>query len=247
MIKRYSADGWLKYIDYRSDIKALSSNRYPAAPSIQLAAAGDNLQLVKPVSGLSPEPQQQSSWAGRLIERIEREFRIGQSYRLKGSSGDLSDPFDSTVHHISGEKRSCGIMCTGQRDLLWHAGVQTIREHWLFGIGFGGWKTVLELKLGYPFDSPHVGPLDSWGQFGIAGAILYFWLAFTLIARLLRSARCDGHNRAVSDSIWLSFSAFALLMTEMSNASNYFAVSALALWGWVLVGLQDRVLQPQRH
>jgi hypothetical protein len=245
-VKQHSAAAWLRYlyrlhID-RPDIQQLSE-RETSSYRVRVAFAATHsfdvpvIEVANRNGNVEPD-----SWVERAIERVEKNFRIGQSYKLKGSTRNLKDAFEAAFIG-SGQERDCGILCTGQRDLLWDAGVQTVRSHWLMGIGFGGWKTEYVNRLGYPFDNPHFGLLNSWGEFGVAGAMLYAWLAWTLCSRAILSftvARSRGDAWIIP---WTSVSALALFMTELANASNFFAVSSLALWAWVLVGLQDRTMR----
>jgi hypothetical protein len=176
-----------------------------------------------------------------LSNALEDELRIGKSLRLraKGVQGDLGDPLKSALVDPTAAVRDCGISCTGQRDILWKAGLETVRDHWLWGVGFGGLKGELMARLEYPFDSPHSAVLELWGEFGIAGAVLYFSLALLIIRR----ARAVVVVNALPFVIGCSLYAISILITELFEPAKFFAMSPHAIWIWTLLALQDRTLR----
>jgi hypothetical protein len=218
-------------------IEWLNSGRAGSRSDL-LVLAGPNVQA--PAGGQSRPPMPARS----LADIFSQELRIGQSSRLRaeGIAGDLADPFKSVPKGETWVNRECGIGCTGQRDLLWTAGWQTVKDNWLWGIGYGSWKKALFDKLSFPFDSPHSGFLELWGEFGLAGAVMYIAFA-ALIARRARHAglvRVAGGQKPFI--VACSLFAISILATELFEGTKFFAMSPHAIWIWTLLALQERFL-----
>ena len=98
-----------------------------------------------------------------------------------GSNSELGVSRESRV--IDGQKTSVAtpesetLLATGQRLRLLKAGLEIISNHPWWGIGHKEWPTVMQEVTGYPFLSPHNGLLETWGSYGILGALLYIALA----------------------------------------------------------------------
>ncbi|HXM34150.1 MAG TPA: O-antigen ligase family protein, partial [Pyrinomonadaceae bacterium] len=222
-VKRYAATAWLDS-DYntasRLDLNELAGPKPP------------------PSTNLSAPPRSTD-----LVERFKSELRIGQSFRLQAKTGDLDNPLKSQLSQETATQRDCGLMCTGQRDLLWKAGLEVIKEHWLAGIGFGAWKRVLDQKLGFPFDHPHNGFMEVWGEFGIVGAAMYL----SLIVFLVRRARSAIRTQAIGFEKWFlvgsSMAGLAFLANELFDTTKFFSMSPHAIWIWSLLALQERYLR----
>jgi hypothetical protein len=230
-LKRHAAIAWLNsgQPDFRGDLQLLAgeSARVSATP----APAGSSRQPTLP--------------ARDFAEVLRDELRIGQSSQLQAESiqGDLADPFKSVPKGERSVVRDFCIACTGQRDLLWTAGWQTVEDHWLWGIGYGSWKKALFERLRFPFDTPHSGFLELLGEFGLMGAALY--IAFALfIARRARSAVLaptpDGQKPFI---IACSLFAMSILATELFEGTKFFAMNPHAIWIWTLLALQERALE----
>jgi O-Antigen ligase len=232
-VKRRAAIEWLNSgkAGSRSDLVVLAG---PGAPVSGAAAAG----------GQSRPPMP----ARNLADIFSQELRIGQSSQLRaeGVAGDLSDPFKSTPKGETWVNRDCGIACTGQRDLLWAAGWQTVRDNWLWGIGYGSWKKELFDKLRFPFDSPHSGFLELWGEFGVAGAVIYIALAIFIAVRARRVALFPVNSEQKPFIVACSLFAISILVTELFEGTKFFAMSPHAIWIWALLALQERSIDEAR-
>jgi hypothetical protein len=228
-VKQHAAIEWLNSgkAGSRSDLLVLAG---PGAQASVTASAGG--QSRPPMPGRS------------LADIFSQELRIGQSSQLRaeGVAGDLADPFKSVPKGETWVNRECGIGCTGQRDLLWTAGWQTVKDNWLWGIGYGSWKKALFDKLSFPFDSPHSGFLELWGEFGLVGAVMY--IAFALL--VARRARDAGLVQVAGGQkpfiVACSLFAISILATELFEGTKFFAMSPHAIWIWTLLALQERVL-----
>jgi hypothetical protein len=178
------------------------------------------------------------------LERLESPFRIGHSFRLQAPPKNLQDPLaqPGALGDMEVTPRNCHLWCTGQRDLIWKAGFQVVEQHWLAGIGFGAWKTVLQEKLGFPFDHPHSGLLEVWGEFGILGFAMYMTFIVLLFvrARYALSANVTGFKKWLLVAI--SMTAIAFLGNELVDDTKFFSISPHAIWIWPLLALQERYL-----
>jgi O-antigen ligase len=229
VVKRHAAIEWLNSgkAGSRSDLVVL------AGPGVQISGTA-------PAEGRSRPPMP----ARNLADIFSQELRIGQSSQLRaeGVTGDLADPFKSTPKGETWVNRECGIACTGQRDLLWTAGWETIKDHWLWGIGYGSWKKALFDKLSFPFDSPHSGFLELWGEFGVAGALMYIALALFIAVRARDAALFPVNGEQKPFIVACSLFAISILAAELFEGTKFFAMSPHAIWIWTLLALQERFL-----
>jgi hypothetical protein len=228
-VKQHAAIEWLNSgkAGTRSDLVVLAG---PGAQISGTASAGG--QSRPPMPGRN------------LADIFSQELRIGQSSQLRaeGVAGDLADPFKSTPKGETSVTRECGIACTGQRDLLWTAGWQTIKDNWLWGIGYGSWKKALFDKLSFPFDSPHSGFLELWGEFGLVGAVMYIALVLFIAARARRAALVPVNSAQKPFIVACSLFAISILAAELFEGTKFFAMSPHAIWIWTLLALQERFL-----
>ena len=230
-----------------------------ASPIKERAAIGWNLHL-NPISSYAisvtdPSRKLQSGMAGiaaspvtdeTLYEAIIREYRIGTSTitRVNPEYKPEEWLFKSEISSDAGtEKIECGLACTGQRLRLWSIGLNTVLDHWLVGIGFGGWKSQLLSKLGFPFDSPHNGILELVGEFGIAGLVLYLTLMKLVIHRFWLAARCLGRMWYFDMVAAIGLYSVALLLTELFEPTKFFAMNPHFLWIWPLLIIQERIIK----
>jgi hypothetical protein len=230
VVKRHAAIEWLNSgkAGSRSDLVVL------AGPDAQISGTA-------PAGGQGRPPMP----ARNLADVFSQELRIGQSSQLRaeGVAGDdLADPFKSTPKGETWVNRECGIACTGQRDLLWRAGWETIRDNWLWGIGYGSWKKTLFDKLRFPFDSPHSGFLELWGEFGLVGAVMYISLALFIAVRARRAALVPANGGQKPFIVACSLFAISILVAELFEGTKFFAMSPHAIWIWTLLALQERFL-----
>lgn len=187
--------------------------------------------------------------AESLLSQVKRDFRLDQSYtmRLETKPQPQAPPNSEMYRTIPGKidyvKRDCGWSCAGQRDRLWLAGIETIRHHWLFGIGPGQWPAQMQSLLGFPFDSPHNSLLELWGKFGLLG--LAIWLvSIALIVRLAwttLSSRLAGIDRLFAGGSALYL--IAILITELFDPAKYLAFSPHTIWLWIFIGGLSRTVE----
>ncbi|MDA9464509.1 hypothetical protein XH87_07785 [Bradyrhizobium sp. CCBAU 53415] len=233
-IKERGAAAWLASglpLD-RPDLKELAGNR----------AGASEASATHPVTGGDSRPEgSRSSLTGAFIE----EFRIGKSFQLKAGvapGSSLESPLKSELQGQKATKRDCGIMCTGQRDLLWSAGLSILKQNWFWGLGYGGWKQALDQKLGYPFDSPHVGFLELAGEFGIMGAVLYLSFVAFIFNRAWRGLCLNGDGYRKAFIVGGSLFSVAILTTELFEPAKFFAMAPHAIWIWTFLAMQERML-----
>ena len=270
-LKHYGATAWLEAVNLsRTDVHELAESppgasliigrsEAPAKPAdVASTPANSHSQAqvstsAQPSAGSHSEPGSSASEpdSSRLppadagpLNRLLSEFRVGKSVRIQAPIRDLDNPLSTLVEgEETGIARNCGVFCTGQRDLLWKAGLETIKKHWLIGIGFGGWKKVLGDELGFPFDHPHLGLIEVWGEFGMLGLAMYL----TLIAFLVKRARDAISTKVGGFGKWFlvgsSMAALAFLANELFDATKFFSMSPHAIWIWSLLALQERFLQ----
>ena len=228
-LKHHAAIEWLNSgkTESRSDLVVL------AGPDTQIS-------VTVPAGGQSRPPMP----ARNLADIFSQELRIGQSSQLRaeGVAGDLADPFESVPKGETWVNRECGIACTGQRDLLWTAGWHTVKDNWLWGIGYGSWKKALFDKLSFPFDSPHSGFLELWGEFGLAGAVMYVAFALLIAWRARQAGLVQVAGGQKPFIVACSLFAISILATELFEGTKFFAMSPHAIWIWTLLALQARFL-----
>ncbi len=120
------------------------------------------------------------------------------------------------------------IMSTGQRLILWKAGISTIERDWLMGIGSPNWPKVLSE---YKETSPHNGLLEVWGGLGIAGLLLYL----SVPVALFLSVKNNWVNNIFS-LISMAVLVF-YLVREQFDVSDIYSFTINGLLFWSLIGL----------
>jgi O-antigen ligase len=166
------------------------------------------------------------------IASLKQELRIGVSSRMHMSP-------DGKILY---EKRSDDVWKTGQRDLLWNAGLDVLAANVLWGIGFDAWREEMQRRLGFPFASPHNGLLETAGAFGIIGGLLYGLLAIFLLKSLFHVRRHLAQQPATPAFLWPVLSIASLLVIELVDVSTILAPVLFAVWSWTLLGLHEGLL-----
>jgi hypothetical protein len=233
-IKRHAAKAWLE------------TGRLVSRPDLE-EIAGINKVSDKSKANIEASKKGAAASGGSSVsDAFINELRIGKSFQLNAEvapGSSLESPLKSDLRREKATERDCGLMCTGQRDLLWSAGWSTVREHWLWGIGYGGWKAALDKKLGYPFDSPHIGLLEIWGEFGLAGAFLYLGFIMFVLHRMWVILRIEANRGHKAFMIGCSLFAVSIMITELFEPQKFFAMAPHSIWIWSLLALQERLLK----
>jgi hypothetical protein len=180
-----------------------------------------------------------------LARRLEEEMRIGQSYSMTIETPPANAPANSEMYrNIPGliiySKRDCGWECTGQRDRLWGTGLEIVRAHWLIGIGPHRWIPEYQMRLGFPFDSPHNVVLELWGGYGIVGVALYLVLLVTLTRPLARSASLRLSAPTFILAVTTTLYIVALLIVELVDPAMFMAMNPHAIWIWTFSAVAAR-------
>jgi hypothetical protein len=177
----------------------------------------------------------QSSTDQTLLGRVEKQLRFGVARPLQ------SDIDRKVV--VLGDEAACGASCTGHRMDLWKAGLDVVRQHWLFGIGFGGWRYEMQPRLGFPFTSPHNVTIHLWGMFGLLGLGLNLALYCLVLKRAWDLRRIGAPQD--DGAIWAVASTASILMIfihETAETSWIFSLSRFGLFSWLLLSLQSSTL-----
>ena len=105
---------------------------------------------------------------------------------------------------------------------IWRTALGLIREHPLFGLGYGNfqraslqWQAANGMTLAQRFDNPHNFPLELAVNAGVPAMLLFGWLAVTLL-RACRRDREHGPAIALCLACWLaqSFFSFSICITS---------------------------------
>lgn len=129
-----------------------------------------------------------------------------------------------------GRDVTCSVICAGNRTRLWSAGIEIVREHWLTGFGFGGWKYLMQPQLRYPFTSPHNATLHLWGMFGLVGLALNLGLYAIILRRLF-----------AAHGLWATAAGLYLAMIILGEAVEttlLLSLSRFGLFTWMLLAMQ---------
>jgi hypothetical protein len=208
---------------------AFGARRMPIAGTVAIILATGYLVTLHPIlveqaGAAGPSPPKSAVHELDLGGSIVDELRIGRSSVMKElPSGE-----------ITYEDRKSDIWHTGQRDILWSAGINAIKQHPLWGIGYKQWSHFMQDTLGYPFRSPHNGFLEVSGGYGVAGMVLYVTLCAFVVLNVWRS-------KGTSDFLlkWTSLSIVIVPVVEAFDASMSLAVTLPAVWFWALAGVQE--------
>jgi O-Antigen ligase len=158
----------------------------------------------------------------------------------KSDSQDLS-LLKSESKVVSVQQDNCGIACTGQRVRIWSASLQVLKRHWLFGIGFAGWKAQLLDLLGFPFDSPHNGLLEVFGEFGLLGVFLYASLIILIIYRFKLFITFDNSCFFYYSYLIILLYNIGLLIIELFEPTRFFSINPSLLTIWVVLVVLDKL------
>jgi O-antigen ligase len=164
-----------------------------------------------------------------LSDILERGFRVGESSRMT----------ELPNGEIRYQKRSFDIWHTGQRDLLWEAGVSVIRDHPWWGIGYKNWQEELDRRLGYPFRSPHNAFLEIVGGYGVLGGVLYILLILVFLRNLLLIRRRFASGMINATILWGGLSGASWLAMELPDVSTSLAITLVTVWFWIFLGLHE--------
>jgi hypothetical protein len=142
---------------------------------------------------------------------------------------------------VSVQQDNCGIACTGQRVRIWSASLQVLKRHWLFGIGFAGWKAQLLDLLGFPFDSPHNGLLEVFGEFGLLGVFLYASLIILILYRIKLFITFDTSCFFYYSYLIILLYNIGLLIIELFEPTRFFSINPSLLIVWVVLVVLDKL------
>jgi O-antigen ligase len=132
----------------------------------------------------------------------------------------------------------CHSLCAGQRTVLWPAGWKIVRQHWLTGFGFGGWKYEIHALLGVAYGSPHNATLHLWGMFGLAGLALNVLLYVLILRRAVASMRVQASG---INAVWMIATTTYLLMVvicEAGETTEILSLSRFGLFTWIMLAMQ---------
>lgn len=162
---------------------------------------------------------------------IANDLRVGTSTQMtKNEQGQ-------TVY----TEREYSIWRTGQRDILWSAGFDVVKDNFLWGIGYRQWKEEMMRRTAFPFISPHNGLLEVAGAYGVLGGALYLALALWLIPRSFYRAKRSVTGGA-TDDIYLQWSTLAcvgLIIFELTDVSTSLAATLPAIWFWTIAAIHE--------
>ncbi len=191
-----------------------------------------------------------SSWRSvtNLLGTLGREFRVGRVPQeprfVLGKAG--REVIYTPIPGARKDDLTQRLIASGERTRLLKTGLQVIADHPWWGVGHKGWPVVMERRLGFPFLSPHNGFIETWGAYGILGALLY--LAIIIFAA--RNYWAIEKRENDPSLLWLNrgiaFYLLATLLREMVDVSSVLAVTPIALWGWAALGLQDGMARQYR-
>ena len=102
---------------------------------------------------------------------------------------------------------------------MWNAALEMFQEHFLLGLGHGGWALTMEqhAQFGVEVLPPHNLFIAAWAATGMAGVVALAVLTFTVVRRL-----------------------GGTVLAEVGSASARTAAFALGAWTWALVhGMGD--------
>ena len=183
-----------------------------------------------------------------MTVRLQKQLRIYESYEMRVERRDSgAHPRSEMFRNIEGQivysRRDCGLVCTGQRDRLWKAGADVVRQHWLFGIGSGAWPREFQERLQFPFDSPHNGVLELWGSHGLAGLVISVLLIAMLFRSVIKAFAMPSHDSRSVFALGISLYCLAILITELFDPAKFLTMNPHAVWLWIFVPALARILE----
>jgi O-antigen ligase len=122
---------------------------------------------------------------------------------------------------------------------LWTAGLAVIREHWLVGIGYGGWRDQMLQRLHYPYSSPHNALLHLWGTLGLAGVLLMLGAYCRILVVIVRKLKTTSARAGMGIQAPLGIAPILLMLMahELVDGALIFSLSRLGLLAWILIGI----------
>jgi O-antigen ligase len=158
---------------------------------------------------------------------VLHELRIGQSYQM--SVATLPDGSKKIEY-----KKVTGLEQTGQRERLWEAGVDVVRNHWLWGLGPAGLTAAMTKALNYPFTSPHNFALELLGAYGLLGGAIYIAL---ILALWSAGITLTHDQRMLLPGGLIIAPILVLLLAEIVEPSLAFGYGVVGFWFWCFAGL----------
>ena len=220
------------------------------APVARHAAVQNRIEFKKLALNAPAKPMTEAT----ITAQVEREMRIANSYAMRMEmSPPPTAPNEEMYKNIPGSiiytKRDCGWTCTGQRDLLWGTGLAIVADHWLLGIGPHQWSREYMARLNFPFDTPHDAPLELWGGYGLAGAVLYLLLVYQLLFLATQSFQTPRSSPKYVFLVGTSLYTLAMLLTELVDPEKFLVMSPHTVWLWIFIAAQARILPaaPSAH
>jgi hypothetical protein len=163
---------------------------------------------------------------------IRQDLRVGTSWQM------IMMP-DGKAAYI---QRPYSIWHTGQRDILFKAAWETIKDHPFWGIGYRQWDDELMRRTGYPFVSPHNGFLELTGAYGVLGGVLYLVLIGVFARSVVRTRAAVRCGTASPHLVWATVSAAGFLIFELVDVATSLAATLPAVWFWILLAIQEAEL-----
>ena len=171
-----------------------------------------------------------------------KEMTISQALSNNLRFGESSEMKMDKTGHVNYTKRPYNIWGTGQRDRTWRAGIDTIKEHPWWGIGYKKWQDEMMKRLSYPFRSPHNGFMEVTGAIGILGATLYTLLTLMIGNNLLKVWKFSRNAPLEIPLLWVTLTSISLFSLEIADVSSSLAVTLSASWFWLLISIQESLL-----
>jgi O-Antigen ligase len=196
------------------------------APQAQQASSPASQTAVRPAQPNGPEANVSAS----VEQALERKFRVRVEAPMVGDIDHKNVTISPDI--------ICHSFCAGQRTVLWPAGWKIVRQHWLTGFGFGGWKYEMHALLGYPYASPHNATLHLWGMFGLAGLVLNLLLYARILRRAIASMNGQGSG---TNAVWVIATTTYLLMVVICEAvetTEILSLSRFGLFTWIMLAMQ---------
>jgi hypothetical protein len=200
--------------------------------SVEAAIRGRDVPAQAGIGAPARQPRPMPS----LGEAIEYRLRVGVATRQQ------SDPDRQNV--VRTGTITCELACSGHRDELWKAGLDVVRQHWLLGVGFGGWRFEMHSRLGFGYTSPHNATLHLWGMFGLLGLALNLGLYGLVLRRAygLRSLLAGGSRDAACAVGSTSF-IFIVMVHEAIETSMILSLSRFGLFAWLMLAVQSSAIR----